>query len=266
MMSNDRAPLNLTDDRWIVRFRPVQRAGLRLICFPYAGGGASIYRSWAENLSDDVEVCAIQLPGREDRLDEGLIRNFRDLMNALIQVIPGFIDVPTAFFGHSLGAIIGYELARRLYKENGWSPVYLFVSGRSAPHIFVPGSQIHLLPDDLFLDAIGKLEGTPEEILQHAKLRQLYLPILRADTCLSESYLYLLGNPLSCPISAFGGLEDDTVKRKALNAWRKLTQAGFRLRMLPGDHFFLRNSQQALLKAIADDLSTVEIPSKGPAS
>jgi medium-chain acyl-[acyl-carrier-protein] hydrolase len=247
----------LADDKWIVHFRPDQQPGLRLLCFPYAGGSASIYRDWAGELHGEIEVCAIQLPGRENRLGEGLMRNFRGLISALMQVIPHYLDTPTAFFGHSLGAIISFELARRLEKETGWSPIYLFISGHPAPHIAVPNSQTYLLPDDEFLDAIRELNGTPEKVLEHPEMKQIYLPILRADLCLSETYFYLPSEPLSCPISAFGGLEDKTIKRKSLDAWRKHTQAKFQLRMLSGDHFFLRNSQHALLKAIADDLDVL---------
>jgi surfactin synthase thioesterase subunit len=243
------------NSKWIVRFRPVSQPELRLFCFPYAGGGASIFRSWAEEFPVEIEVCAIQLPGREERLKEGLLRNFRGLITALMQAFTDYLDTPAAFFGHSLGAIVAYELARRLHTATSCTPVYLFAAGRPAPHIATANSQIHLLPDDEFLDAIRKLNGTPEDILQHPELKQHYLPILRADICLSETYFYIPGERLPCPISVFSGLQDKTVRRKALSAWRDHTQAQFQLRMLPGDHFFLRKSQDALLKAIAEDLS-----------
>jgi medium-chain acyl-[acyl-carrier-protein] hydrolase len=158
---------------------------------------------------------------------------------------------PFAFFGHSLGALIAFELTRELRRRSGPIPIELFVSGSSPPHQPYPHHIIHNLPEDELLEELRQLGGTPPEILQHKELMALLLPALRADFAVRETYVYQEGAPLSCPITAFGGLSDPWYSRESLEDWRTHTTSAFSSHMLPGDHFFLTESQSAILEVIS---------------
>jgi len=231
------------------------RAHLRLFCFPYAGGGASAYRGWAASLPADVEVCPVQLPGRESRLREPAFVRPEPLVLALADVLQPLLDLPYAFFGHSLGALIAFELARELRRRAQPLPVHLFVSARRAPQVPARERPIHDLPEEEFLAELRKLKGTPEEVLQHAELMRLLGPVLRADFAVNETYAYVAGEPLDLGISAFGGLGDEEVTREDLAQWSDHTRGPFRLRMLPGDHFFLHSGRDLITESVARDLA-----------
>ncbi|MEK7324786.1 MAG: thioesterase domain-containing protein, partial [Chloroflexota bacterium] len=177
------------------------------------------------------------------------------LVEAAGQGLLPYLDKPFAFFGHSLGAVAGFELARLLQRRHTLSPVHLFVSGHRAPQIASDYPPVHDLPDSEFAEEVRRLHGTPDEVLDHAELRELLLPILRADFAASETYAFEAGEPLTCPISAFGGLQDEHVTREHLEAWHEHTTAPFGVRMLPGDHFFLNTSRSMLIAAIARELN-----------
>jgi medium-chain acyl-[acyl-carrier-protein] hydrolase len=239
---------------WIASYRPNPRARLRLFCFPYAGGGASVFRTWANDLPAEVDICAIQLPGRENRLKETRLTDMAPLLDLLAQGLRPFMAMPFAFFGHSMGAIVSFELARALRRQHGPAPVGLFVSGHRAPQLPDRGPQIHDLPDQEFVEAIRNFNGTPEMVLQHVELMQLMLPVLRADFTIVETYTYTDEEPLACPISAFSGLQDIEVSHEHLTAWRDQTYSSFTLRMFPGDHFFIHSSRTLVLQALTQDL------------
>ncbi len=242
-------------DGWIVRPRPNPGAALRLFCFPYAGAGAPIFRDWPAGLPETVEVCAVQLPGRGSRVRETPFTEVAPLLSALSDSLERDLEGPFALFGHSLGALLAFELARELRREFLPQPVRLFVSGCGAPqepYLYPP---IHTLPEAKFLAELQRWGGTPLEVLAHQELMQLLLPALRADFALRETYAYADEPPLDCPISAFGGLDDRWVSRESLDAWRAQTYAAFSLQLLPGDHFFLASSRPRLLAAIAETLA-----------
>lgn len=242
------------DSNWLVRPEPRTQARLRLFCFPYAGGGARVFQSWAAALPPFIEVCAVQLPGHEKRLREAPLRNLRQLVAALSQVLQAYADKPFVFFGHSMGAKLCFELARCLRCEHKLGPAQLFVSGCRAPHLPRDEAPTYNLPEPEFIEKLRRLNGTPREVLEHPEMMQLVAPILRADFEVVETYDYAPEPPLSCPITAIGGLQDDEVAREQLEAWRSHTSAAFVLRMLPGDHFFLHAQQAALLRVLAADL------------
>ena len=233
---------------------PIQIAQLRLFCFPYAGAGALIFRKWSDALPHDIEVCPIQLPGRGTRLTEPPFTKLPCLIEALARALVPLLDKPFAFFGHSLGALIGFELARQIRRQHGLHPVRLFASAGRAPQIPHRAPPIHTLPDNQFLAELRRLNGTPRELLDHEELMEVMLPILRADFALYETYLYSTEPPLNCPISAFGGLQDRRVSASDLEAWRSQTSASFSLRMFPGDHFFLK--EPLLLQALSQELQS----------
>jgi len=168
-----------------------------------------------------------------------------------------YLDRPFAFFGHSLGGLVSFELAQQLGRDYGLSPVHLFVSGCRAPQIPTPRQPIHALPEPAFLDELRRLNGTPETVLENAELMQLLLPVLRADFALLETYVYAPKPPLDCPISAFGGLQDREVSCDELEAWGEQTNAAFSLQMLPGDHFFLHSARSLLLQSLSTKLHQI---------
>jgi medium-chain acyl-[acyl-carrier-protein] hydrolase len=240
--------------RWIQRPVPRPGAVLRLLCIPHAGGGASAFRGWAEALPAQVEVCPVQLPGRENRMGEPAIDRMEPLVDALAeQVRDG--GLPFAIYGHSNGALIGFELARRLRREGGHGPVHLFASGRRAPDLPNPLPDMHHLGDDDFMRSLASLGGTPREVAEHPELMRVLLPLLRADVALNETYRFGDEAPLECGITAYGGLEDPKAGRAEMEAWRRHTSGPFALRTFPGDHFFAFGASRGLVLAtLADDL------------
>lgn len=236
---------------WLAQFKPKPKALLRLFCFPYAGGGAAAFRKWSEELPLSIEVCSVHLPGRGPRLMEAPFTEMRVLIEALAGGLLPYLDKPFAFFGHSLGAIIGFELARYLRRYHKQEPRYLFVSAAPAPQLREREKPIHNLPDAEFIRELGKLNGTPHEVLENKELMQLMLPMLRADFALSEKYSYRNEPPLDCPIAAYGGEGDHNVSREHLKAWREQTATAFSLNIIPGDHFFLHGSQTQLLASLS---------------
>jgi medium-chain acyl-[acyl-carrier-protein] hydrolase len=239
---------------WVVTPRPAPAAGLRLFCFPYAGGGASVFYTWPRALPPEVEVCAVQFPGREARISEKPFSGVHSLVDALADVLPPWMDRPFAFFGHSNGGLVAFELARRLRRDGRRGPAHLFVSGRPAPQMPLPEEAIHALPEPEFLQALRRFRGTPEEILRNAEIMQMISPTLRADFSIAETYVHTPGPPLAIPVSAYGGVGDDEVPETHIEGWREQTTAAFRKVMFPGDHFFLNSDRELLLRELSREL------------
>ena len=239
---------------WLVNQKPNRRASVRLFCFPYAGGGDSIFRSWQEGLSDRIEVCPVQLPGRGSRIAEPPYTEMDQLVRVAGQALAPHLDKPFALFGHSMGALIAFELARHLRGEYSVQPVHLFVSGRCSPQTRSEPLDLQLF-DCEFREILRRNNGTPEEALENPELMELMLPVIRADLLLCKSYIYTPGPPFSFSITAFGGLEDHGVPRYCIEGWREHTTGRFVLRMLPGDHFFLNSSRLPLVEAISKELA-----------
>ncbi|MBW4636535.1 MAG: putative thioesterase [Iphinoe sp. HA4291-MV1] len=246
------------NNSWIIRSKSKHQLPLlRLFCIPYAGGHASIFHHWANQLPPNIEVCAIQLPGREKRLKEQPFTHLLPLIQSLAPVLLPDLDIPFAIFGHSTGALISFELARQLRHQKAPNPVYLFVSASRAPQLPITEPPIHQLPDAAFIEKLSRYQGTPEEILINPELMEIFLPTLRADLAINETYIYSHEPPIDYPISAFGGLQDKEVSRDDLAAWCDQTHSTFTLRMFPGNHFFLHSDHQALLSSISQDLISV---------
>ena len=243
------------NDPWVTFPRPNRSALLRLFCLPYAGGGASAYRLWPAGLPPFVEVCPVQIPGREGRSREPLFAEWPPLVEAIGQAILPLLDRPFALFGHSLGAMLGFELARYLRRLHGKEPLHLSVSGRGAPQLPHREPPIHALPEKEFIEELVNYDGTPREVVEHAELMQFLLPILRADFRISETYTHTPGLPLGCPLSAFGGMLDSKVSREELEGWGAQTTTDFSVRMYPGGHFFIHTDRASLLRDISRDLT-----------
>jgi medium-chain acyl-[acyl-carrier-protein] hydrolase len=226
---------------------------VRLLCFPYAGGGDSIFRSWQQILSDMVEVCPVQLPGRDSRITEPLCTEINQLVRDMGQALAPYLNKPFALFGHSMGALIAFELARYVRKEYSAQPLHLFASGRCSPQITNEPFDLKQFDSEL-PEMLRRGNGTPEEVLEDPELMELVLPVLRSDWTLCKSYIFTSEPPFSFPITAFGGLEDHGVPRRYIEGWREHTTGPFVLRMLPGNHFFLKTSRLLLLEAISKEL------------
>jgi len=242
---------------WLLCPKPSQQAALRLFCFPYSGASASAYYDWASVLPASVELHSIQLPGRANRLTEPRLTDIEPVVEAITVALTPLLDKPFVFFGHSLGAAMIFEVARSLRRRGPSEPDALFVSGHGAPQVSDDSPQMHNQPDPELVESLQRLNGMAPEILDNAELMQLILPILRADLTISETYVYHAEEPLSSQIFAYGGLQDRNVSRDDLDAWREQTRTDFRLRMFPGDHFYLNVSKQLLLQALARDLDQI---------
>ncbi|HEX8282691.1 MAG TPA: alpha/beta fold hydrolase [Pyrinomonadaceae bacterium] len=240
---------------WLACPRPNPQARSRLFCVPYAGGGCRVFQSWAAALPPEVELCAVELPGRGSRLHEPPLTDFAALIDALAEAARPYLDKPFALFGHSLGALVSFELARRLLKESGPRCEHLFASGCRAPQVRREAKPTSALPDAEFIEELRGLNGTPAEVLAHPELMGLMLPALRADFALNEKYTYAPGPPLPVPLTAYSGADDHgSVSPEKMAAWREQTSASFSQRTFPGGHFFIHTAQAALLRDISEKL------------
>lgn len=240
------------EGKWFVRHGSTDPA-LRLFCFSYAGGGTTVFRSWSDHLPEQVEVCAIQLPGRESRAAEPPYRRLVSLMADLDAAITPLLDRPFALFGHSMGALVAFELARQLRRTGAPQPERLLLAAFRAPQLPNPNIRIHHLPDEVLKTVLAK-EGTPQSVLDNEEIMRAILPTLRADFELCDTYEYTPEAPLSVPMSVFGGQQDVRVGRTDLELWKVQADDDFRLTMLPGPHFFIQGSQDLLLAQLNNEL------------
>jgi medium-chain acyl-[acyl-carrier-protein] hydrolase len=241
-------------NNWFVLPKPNPAARLRLFCFPYAGGGAQAFWNWADHLPADVEVCLAQLPGRGARIRDAPYTRLLPLVETIAQAFGPYADRPFAFFGHSMGALIGFELARLLDAERRLGPVHLFASGCRAPQLPAADRQTYDWPEAEFVEDLRRLNGTPQQVLESAELMRLLMPLLRADFEAVQTYRYSAGQPLQCPITVCGGTQDKEVHREHLDGWLEQTSGAVTFRLFPGDHFFIHSSQPLLLRALKQDL------------
>jgi medium-chain acyl-[acyl-carrier-protein] hydrolase len=241
---------------WLQRFGSPTQPLARLFCFPHAGGVATFFRLWRERIPAQVELIAIQLPGRGGRLREPPIASVPALTECLLSELLPYLDRPYAFFGHSMGAVLAQELARAVAQAGRKEPAHLFLSARRPPHLPRPEAHLHPLPDDAFLKEIGiRYGGIPPEVLQERELLALLLPALRADITALETFNPLESEPLTCAITAFGGDEDHLVTLEQLRAWRRYTSGPFRVRQFRGGHFYLDRTRAELLVDVVQALT-----------
>lgn len=235
---------------WIVRFGATSDPALRLFCFPYAGSGAHVYRSWASALPPSVELCAIQLPGRGRRLQESLYTSMTSLVDTVTRVLAPDLDRPSVVFGHSLGGLTGFAFVRAVRQASGLvTPMHLGVSGHVAPHLPDPNPELHEMSDDELLELLGTYGGTPDEIIGNEEMMEVFLPIVKADLQILESYTYRRETILSCSISAHCGRDDPRVPDRAqLEAWGDHTRGRFECFTYPGGHFYLDGAEQTLVR------------------
>ncbi|WP_371524677.1 alpha/beta fold hydrolase [Streptomyces sp. NBC_01283] len=240
---------------WFAQSEPRDEAGVRLFCLPYAGGNASAYRTWHDLTPDHVHVHALELPGRGARWSESPVSRMPLLTELLADVLAEHLDRPYALFGHSMGGLIAFELARTLRERGLPQPAHLFVSGSAAPDLPRTREPIHAAPEADVIEELRFLGGTPPELLDDAGLMELILPALRADFSVLETYRYQPQPPLTVPMTVFGGEADPLVAREKLHRWLRQTQARSELVVLPGEHFFLHSAVSDVLATVADALA-----------
>jgi len=243
---------------WLFAYSSARPSRLRLICFPPAGMGPVVFKNWAAELPPGVSLCAVHLPGRTARFREPAMTSVPELVDAITRAIAQLPELPFAFFGHSMGAILAEEVTRRLMELSLPIPRHLIVSGRRPPSLPDPNPPIGGLSDAAFVDEIGRrYDGIPREILANPDVLELLLPSLRADIVALEKFQPGPQPPLPIPVSAFGGDSDPMTPPADLKAWEKETQAAFELRIFPGGHFYLDAQRKAVISEIARILTPI---------
>jgi medium-chain acyl-[acyl-carrier-protein] hydrolase len=238
---------------WFSRSKSAGPTRLRLLCFPYAGGSASVFRGWERHLPAGVQVLAAQLPGRAGRWREAPLTNLNTVVEALLGPVTPYLDEPFAFFGHSMGALVSLQLARRIRDDLGSEPRQLFVASCNPPLPDRPMPTLATLGDDDLRKQLSNL-GLADEVLAEEELMEVLLPLVRADLGVADGYVDRDGEELGCPVTAFHGQRDPMVTGEDMALWSRITQGRFVLRTVPGAHLFDDQGWQAVLTAVSDDL------------
>jgi medium-chain acyl-[acyl-carrier-protein] hydrolase len=244
-------------DKWFVCPRVKPDAISRIFLFPYAGGDPSVFSSWSAQLPDSIESHIIHYPGRGSRYNEAPVRSLIALTSDLTQAIQPLLDKPFTFFGHSLGGLVAFELARRLRQNGLPQPSAIFISACGAPHIPDTQPPIHALPEGEFIESLKRLNGIPNEIINNTEVLKLFISILRADLELIERYEHKTDTPLDVPILAIGGLDDHRISRERLEGWVDHTNVDFRATYFPGDHFFINTARDSVIASIVREIDTL---------
>lgn len=239
---------------WFQSLSSARGQSLRLFCFPYAGGNTSGFRSWQRLFPADIDLCLVHLPGRGKRIGERMFTRLNSLVQTLADLIMRGSLPEYALFGHSMGALISFELARELRRRCFVAPRRLFLSGRSAPSAAGRKVPIFNLPEEAFIAEVRKFNGTPKELLEHPEAMKLFLPVLRADLEMLDTYENYLEERLSCPITVYGGLQDTDAPVESLRPWQEHTSARCNLRIFPGDHFFIHSAGTGFVDVLRRDV------------
>jgi len=242
--------------RWLRDQNPPTQltGGIRLFCFAHAGAGASTFHGWPELVGPGVQVTAVQLPGHEDRIRERAHEDLEALLGELVPVLAGAVDGPYALFGHSMGALVAYEAARRLVVQGVPAPVHMFASALGAPHAPYRTRYVSTLPEKEFKRAMVTMSGLPKEAVQEPAFLSLLLPTLRADFRLCESYEHVDSAPLPCRLTVLTGADDD-VAPLDLALWRELNTGRFRIRVIDGDHHFVVTHRRQVAEVVRAGLA-----------
>jgi len=249
-------------DKWVIRYKKVDSPRLRLFCLPYFAGGASIFSTWHEFLPDDIEVCAIQFPGREERGDERAYDDVADLVAKMAEVMEPLLTTPCAFYSHSSGAGVALELTRHLNRELDVQPTKFMVGGWRAPHLVSPFKFLEAIADDEVYKEknIPNIKGhlrsleIPDAVIDNDAVFNEMLPALRADILLGKKYKYIEDEPLNCPLTAFAGADDNVFTVDQVQGWDQHTNSEFKFKVVPGGHLFCRDNKEDLLEIVTEEL------------
>jgi medium-chain acyl-[acyl-carrier-protein] hydrolase len=248
-----RAPVFTADSRWIRRAARTDPR-MRLVCLPFAGGGASVYHRLPELLPPSIEVIAIQLPGREDRAREAPPGNIAALARTCAVALRPYLNMPFALYGHCAGALLAYEMAYEIAQRSAVWPSLLVAAAQPAPLLSVTRTPLHTLPDEALVETIRQRGGLPEAVLKRPELLDVLLPLLRSDFALWEQYLPVSRPPLQCPVHVLRGRDDDLVPADAAKGWEQHTTAGCTDQVVDGGHYFIGGLGQADAAALARSL------------
>ncbi len=247
-------------NKWVICSDVRPEAKFRVFCFPYAGGNAQIYRSWSKVFPEFIEVMAVNLPGHGSRIMEPAISRLDPLVRSIAEAIyPYLKEKQFAFFGHSMGALVCFELSRHIFKEYNICPVHLFVSAHCAPQLpsRYAGQKDYMLPDNELLKKVKDLNGTPQWMLENEEIMQLAIPIMRADMEVCQTYNYVDELPLQVPITAFAGSQDECVSIDEIRSWKEQTNKNFRMEVISGDHFFIQSMGDLVSRSVAEELKRI---------
>jgi len=246
--------------KWLSVPRPKPDAALRVFCFPFAGGAAHAYFAWTKRLTADVELCLVELPGRGRRIAEEPVPQLNSLVSEITAVLlPLMAEKPFALYGHSMGALILFEVARQLRRSGGPTPIGLLPSAGRAPQFRKADRRRHELPQDEFVKILKLLNGTPPEVFDDDELLNMVIPALRADFSVCDTYEYQSEPPLDCPIIAFGGEGDEAVHKELIAGWSEQTTRRFEQHECSGDHFFIRDPDGEFLEKLDQTLGQLVI-------
>lgn len=234
--------------RLIKNIENIDKKKLTLFCIPFAGGGAAFYRRWVKKMQGLLTVCPVQLPGREERIAEEPYTDMDRMLDDLYAAVTGVVKGPYAVWGHSMGGKIAYELEKRMEKSGNMAQC-LFISGSRVPGI-LESRPIYHLPDEQFKKELERFEGTPKEILENQEWLDFFLPMLRADFTMDETYQDDSGTVLHAPIAAFGGKDDREADARMLCQWKNYTDSHFEQKMFEGGHFYLREHEDEVIQNI----------------
>ena len=248
----------VSESKWIVCPRRNPAAQYLLVCFASAGHGPSMFRSWAPLLPPQVELWIAQLPGREARWNEKPARSLEEVVPGLVGAIQPLASRPLVLFGHSLGALIAFEVTRSLRAATGAEPLHLFVSAHRAAQLPNRHARISDQSDAEFVAAVdARHGGVPPDVAANRELMELMLPSLKADYAMFEAYVHQSGPPLTCPLTALGGLHDPYVTAAELAAWREQTSGRFSMRIHDGGHFYVNELRPQVVSALVQDVAVV---------
>lgn len=250
--------MNIQGPNFVV-FRPIPAAAFRLFCFPHAGGAPTTFFPWVAYFSEEIECICLQYPGRAQRLREKPSTSVRQLVDGILQEIDDLSEKPFAFYGHSLGGIVAFELTRALRHLGRPGPRHLYIGAARPPQMESSLSPIHLLPDKDFIAAVNsRYGGIPAAVAADSEAMEMFLPGLRGDFTAYETYQFRPSDPIPIPITIFGGAQDPAVRPECLQGWGQHTDAAFDIRLLPGGHFFPPASTQVLIRVLESQLPSYQ--------
>jgi surfactin synthase thioesterase subunit len=233
----------------------------RLFCFPFAGGSSPVFVGWGEALKPEVEVWSAQPRGRGVRFRETLYATVEEMVEDFLPLLREHAEMPFAFYGHSLGGLVAFELTRRLQAEGAAGPEHLFLGASIPPHLGLIHPRIDHLPDEQFVGVIQeRYAGIPDVVLQEPELMEMFLPVLRTDFGAYERYEFADSGQIRCPLTAFVGQDDPAISQPVMTQWGLHTEGPFALHVVPGGHFFLTESRDAVLAEIRESLKAVLSP------
>jgi len=259
--SSPAAPQPMNPGSAFLSARPDPASQMRLFCFPHAGGGPNFFFQWTQPLGPQIECVRVQYPGRAQRHKEKPCATVVSLAEEIGSQWHRLSSKPFAFYGHSFGALVAFELARHLRRQGYPGPEWLFVGCSRAPHLELPFGLIHTLPEDDFIQAIQSRYGEiPADLIRDRELRAIFIPPLLADFTAYELYKVAPEQPLSIPITAFAGREDKAATPASVQEWSGHTEREFEMIVLPGGHFPANSSQDLLIRAIRNRLRNLSGP------